>query len=92
MSTAGRASRRRAALVPALVAALTIARMLRLAVDDRAWPWALLLVVSVGATVFLLWPSARTYRRVRPPSKGPTQVFPRIDPKVFPANSANLVP
>ena len=54
--------RRRAALVPALLAALTIARMLRFASTDLVWPWALVLVVSVGATVFLLWPSARTRR------------------------------
>ena len=62
MPTAGRASRRRAALVPALVAALTIARMLRLAVTDLVWPWALVLVVSVGATVYLLWPPPRARR------------------------------
>jgi hypothetical protein len=61
MPTAGRTSHRRAALVPALVAALTIARMLRLAVTGNVWPWALVLV-SVGATVFLLWPTARTRR------------------------------
>ncbi len=46
--------------MPALVAALTIARMLRLADTDLVWPWALVLVVSVGAAVFLLWPPART--------------------------------
>ena len=62
MPTAGRASRRRAALVPALLAALTIARMLRFASTDLVWPWALVLVVSVGATVFLLWPPARPDR------------------------------
>ena len=61
MPTAARAPRRRA-LVPALVAALTIARMLRLAGTDLVWPWALVLVVSVGATVFLLWPTAGTRR------------------------------
>jgi hypothetical protein len=36
--------------------------MLRLAVTGNVWPWALVLVVSVGATVFLLWPTARTRR------------------------------
>jgi hypothetical protein len=62
MPTGGPASRRRAALVPALLAALTIARMLRFASTDLVWPWALVLVVSVGATVFLLWPPARPDR------------------------------
>jgi hypothetical protein len=56
------ATRRRAALVPALVAALTVARMLRMAAGDVVWPWAVLLVVSVAAAVFLLWPGARTRR------------------------------
>ena len=78
--------------MPALVAALTIARMLRLAVTDLVWPWALVLVVSVGATVFLLWPSARTRPVARPPDAGGAQVLYRIDPKVFPANPASLAP
>lgn len=56
------AARRRAALVPALVAALTVARMLRMAAGDLVWPWAVLLVVSVAAAVFLLWPGTRTPR------------------------------
>ena len=62
MRTRGSASRRRAALVPALLAALTIARMLRIASTDLVWPWALVLVVSVGATVFLCWPPASPRR------------------------------
>ena len=62
MPTGGSASRRRAALVPALLAALTIARMLRIASSDLVWPWALVLVLSVGAAVFLLWPPARPGR------------------------------
>jgi hypothetical protein len=50
------ASRRRAAVVPALLAALTVARMLRAGSSGPAWPWAALLVVTVAAVVFLLWP------------------------------------
>jgi len=49
-------SRRRAAIVPALIAGLTVARMLRAGAADLVWPWALLLVVAVAAVVFLLWP------------------------------------
>jgi hypothetical protein len=50
------ASRRRAAVVPALLAALTVARMLRAGSSGPVWPWAALLVVTVAAVVFLLWP------------------------------------
>jgi hypothetical protein len=49
-------SRRRAAVVPALLAALTVARMLRAGSSGPVWPWAALLVVTVAAVVFLLWP------------------------------------
>jgi hypothetical protein len=55
------ASRRRAAVVPALLAGLTVARMLRADAAGSAgpfWPWAVLLVVAVAAVVFLLWPGA----------------------------------
>ena len=50
------AARRRAAVVPALLAALTAARMFRIGSSGLVWPWALLLVVTVAAMVFLLWP------------------------------------
>jgi hypothetical protein len=42
--------------VPALVAGLTVARMLRAGAAHLVWPWALLLVVAVATVVFLLWP------------------------------------
>jgi hypothetical protein len=54
-------SRRRAALGPALVAALTVARMLRAASGGSSgavWPWAVLLVLAVAAVVYLLWPGS----------------------------------
>ena len=56
MASPSPASRRRAAVVPALLAALTVARMLRAGSSGLVWPWALLLVVTVAAVVFLLWP------------------------------------
>ncbi len=55
------ASRRRAAVLPALLAGLTVARMVRAGSAGAAgvvWPWAVLLVVAVAAGVFLLWPGA----------------------------------
>ena len=59
MATPSPASRRRAAVVPALLAGLTVARMLRAGSTGAAvWPWAVLLVVAVAAVVFLLWPGA----------------------------------
>ena len=45
--------------MPALLAALTVARMLRAGSAGcrrLVWPWAVLLVVAVAAVVFLLWP------------------------------------
>lgn len=61
MANLSPASRRRAAVVPALLAGLTVARMLRAGSAgsaDRVWPWAVLLVVAVAAVVFLLWPGS----------------------------------
>ena len=62
MASLSPASRRRAAVVPALLAALTVARMLRAGAADRVWPWAVVLVVAVAAVVFLLWPGAARRR------------------------------
>ena len=56
MASLSPAARRRAAVVPALLAALTVARMLRAGSSGLVWPWAALLVVTVAAVVFLLWP------------------------------------
>jgi hypothetical protein len=62
MASPSPTARRRAAWVPALLAGLTAARMLRMAATDLVWPWALLLVASVAVVVFLLWPGAGTRR------------------------------
>jgi hypothetical protein len=56
------ASRCRAAAVPALLAGLTVARMLRAGAGDLVWPWAVVLVVAVATVVFLLWPGAARRR------------------------------